>query len=186
VRTTRLAAVVVHVDDPRFRDDALSDFVHVRRCRQPGADVEELPDPRLSGEVADQLAQVAGAAARALLAMVEDPAMGSEPPRVGGLRGRQGADSVRPELEQVPAQVDVVALDAKRAGEVEDAVEERLVDRGDPEQPHHDDVPERPDLGSRGSVLPRQPRLPDAVAVQTWHRKQVEDRRGDLEERQEG
>ena len=49
--------VVVHVDDPGLRCDVLGDLVSVARRRDAGADVEELPDPRLPGEVADGTAE---------------------------------------------------------------------------------------------------------------------------------
>jgi hypothetical protein len=45
--------VVVHVDDPGLRRDRLGDLVGAARGRDAGADVEELPDPRLAGEVTD-------------------------------------------------------------------------------------------------------------------------------------
>jgi hypothetical protein len=57
VCATRLATVVVHVDDPRFGCDRLDDLVGVARGRDAGADVKELPDPRLPGEVADDPAE---------------------------------------------------------------------------------------------------------------------------------
>ena len=43
--------VVVDVDDARFRRDRLRDLVGVVGGGQPGADVEELPDARLAGQV---------------------------------------------------------------------------------------------------------------------------------------
>ena len=43
--------VVVHVDHPGFRRDALRDLVHVAGAGQAGADVQELPDPGLGGQV---------------------------------------------------------------------------------------------------------------------------------------
>ena len=49
--------VVVHVDDPGLRRDRLGDLVGVARRRDAGADVEELPDPRLGGQVADGAAE---------------------------------------------------------------------------------------------------------------------------------
>jgi len=45
--------VVIGVHDPRLRRDRLRDLVGVARCRNAGADVQELAYPRLSGEVAD-------------------------------------------------------------------------------------------------------------------------------------
>src|SRR5690606_11027864 len=49
--------VVVHVDDPRVGRCRLRDLVHVRRRRNSGADVKELPDSRLGGEVPDAAEQ---------------------------------------------------------------------------------------------------------------------------------
>jgi hypothetical protein len=49
--------VVVHVDDPRLRRYLLSDLVSVVGGRQAGADVEELPDPGLAGQVTDRADQ---------------------------------------------------------------------------------------------------------------------------------
>jgi len=43
--------VVVDVDDPRLGDDALGDLVGVVGGRQTGADVQELADARLTGQV---------------------------------------------------------------------------------------------------------------------------------------
>jgi hypothetical protein len=51
--TTRLATVVVDVDDPARRGDRLGHLVGVARGRKPGADVEELADPLRGGQVAD-------------------------------------------------------------------------------------------------------------------------------------
>jgi hypothetical protein len=45
--------VVVDVDDPALRRDLLGDLVGVARRGDAGADVEELPYPRLAGQVAD-------------------------------------------------------------------------------------------------------------------------------------
>jgi len=45
--------VVVDVDDPRVRGDALGDLVDVLRGGQPGADVEELPDAVPPGQLRD-------------------------------------------------------------------------------------------------------------------------------------
>src|SRR5690348_5088048 len=53
VHTTRVATVVVHVDDPGLRRDRLGDLVGVARGRDAGADVEELADPGFGGEEAD-------------------------------------------------------------------------------------------------------------------------------------
>ena len=52
VCTTRLAPVVVHVDDPGLGDDGLDDLVQVWRGRQAGADVEKLAEPEIGREVA--------------------------------------------------------------------------------------------------------------------------------------
>jgi hypothetical protein len=49
--------VVVHVDHPRVRRNALRDLVGVVRRRDAGADVEELADARLTGEEADRAGQ---------------------------------------------------------------------------------------------------------------------------------
>ena len=46
--------VVVHVDHPALGGDGLGDLVAVGRGRDAGPDVEELPDPRLGGQVADR------------------------------------------------------------------------------------------------------------------------------------
>jgi len=43
--------VVVHVDDPGFRRDGLGDLVGAVEGGQAGADVEELPDAHLPGQV---------------------------------------------------------------------------------------------------------------------------------------
>ena len=45
--------IVVHVHHPGLRRDRLGDLVGVARRGNTGADVKELPDPRLAGEVAD-------------------------------------------------------------------------------------------------------------------------------------
>jgi hypothetical protein len=46
--------VAVDVDDLGFRCHELSDLVGVLHGGQPGADIEELPDPGLAGQVADR------------------------------------------------------------------------------------------------------------------------------------
>ena len=46
--------VVVHVDDPGVRSDLLGDLVGVVRGGQARADVEELCDPGVGGQVADR------------------------------------------------------------------------------------------------------------------------------------
>ena len=46
--------VVVGVDDPAARRDPLGHLMSVIGSRQPGPDVEELPDPRRAGQVADR------------------------------------------------------------------------------------------------------------------------------------
>ena len=46
--------VVVDVQDPALRRDALGDLVHVVQRRDPGADVEELADAGLADEVVDR------------------------------------------------------------------------------------------------------------------------------------
>ena len=51
--------VVVDVDDPRLRGDVLGDLVGVRRGRDSGTDVEELPDPVLAGQEGDDALQEA-------------------------------------------------------------------------------------------------------------------------------
>src|SRR5690606_27154672 len=45
--------VVVDVDDPGLGRDGLGDLVGVVGGGQPGADVQELPGPRLAGQVGD-------------------------------------------------------------------------------------------------------------------------------------
>jgi hypothetical protein len=50
--------VVVDVDDPAVRRGpplapGPGDFVHAVRRRQPGPDLEELPDPEFPGQIAD-------------------------------------------------------------------------------------------------------------------------------------
>ena len=50
VYTTRLATVIVDVDDPAGGRRALGDLMRVAGGRDPRADVSELPDPRLGGE----------------------------------------------------------------------------------------------------------------------------------------
>lgn len=57
VCTSRLATVVVHVDDPAPRRDQLGDLVSVASGRQAGTNVEELPDPRFFREVPHGAAQ---------------------------------------------------------------------------------------------------------------------------------
>ena len=49
--------VIVHVDDPGVRRRCLRDLVGVARGGDSGADVEELPDTRLPGQVADGAAE---------------------------------------------------------------------------------------------------------------------------------
>ena len=49
--------VVVHVHDPGLRRDRLGDLVGVARRRDAGADVQELADPRVGGQVADGAAE---------------------------------------------------------------------------------------------------------------------------------
>jgi hypothetical protein len=51
VRTTRLAMVVVRVDNPGPRSDPLRHLVHVAGGRQPRPNVEELPHSRFPGQV---------------------------------------------------------------------------------------------------------------------------------------
>jgi hypothetical protein len=53
VCTTRLATVIVGVDDQGIRCLALGHLVDVVGRRQPGPDVEELPDPHLGGQEPD-------------------------------------------------------------------------------------------------------------------------------------
>jgi len=53
VCTTRLATVVVHVHDAGFGRRHLRDLVQVVGARQAGADVQELADPGLPGQVPD-------------------------------------------------------------------------------------------------------------------------------------
>jgi hypothetical protein len=57
VCTTRLATIVVDVDDPGLGWDKLSDLMGVVGGRQPGADVEELRDAIIHGEPAHRLAE---------------------------------------------------------------------------------------------------------------------------------
>ena len=49
--------VVVDVDDPGLGCDRLRHLVEVARRRDAGAEVEELPDPGVGGEVADGAAE---------------------------------------------------------------------------------------------------------------------------------
>ena len=49
--------IVVDVDDPGLRGDGLGDLVGAARRRDAGAEVEELPYPRLGGEVAHGAAE---------------------------------------------------------------------------------------------------------------------------------
>ena len=49
--------VVVHVDDESLRGDRLGDRVGVTRGRDAGADVQELPDPLIGGQVAHRAGQ---------------------------------------------------------------------------------------------------------------------------------
>jgi len=49
--------IVVHVDDSALRGHRLGDLVRVACRRQPGADVQELPDPSLPGQVTHSPAQ---------------------------------------------------------------------------------------------------------------------------------
>jgi len=49
--------VVVDVDDPGLRRDLLGDLVRARPDRQAHADVKELADPGLAGQVADRTDQ---------------------------------------------------------------------------------------------------------------------------------
>ena len=46
--------IVVGVHDPGVRCHLLGHLVGIARCRQPGADVQELPDARLAGQVPDR------------------------------------------------------------------------------------------------------------------------------------
>ncbi len=43
--------IVVDIDDPRLGRDPLGDFMRVINCRQPGPDIEELADSRVSRQV---------------------------------------------------------------------------------------------------------------------------------------
>jgi hypothetical protein len=49
--------VVVHVDDVGLGRGLLRDLMGVVRRRQPGPDVEELPDALLAGQVLDRTGQ---------------------------------------------------------------------------------------------------------------------------------
>ena len=49
--------IVVHVDDPGLRRDGLGYLMGVLSGRQPGADIQELPDPCFPGEELDGPAQ---------------------------------------------------------------------------------------------------------------------------------
>jgi hypothetical protein len=55
--TTRLATLVVRVDDPAVRRDGLGHLVSAARCGQPCAYVQELADAALAGQVAHGAAQ---------------------------------------------------------------------------------------------------------------------------------
>jgi hypothetical protein len=48
--------VVVDVDHPGRRGDRLGDLVHVRAGGDAGADVQELPDPRVLGQEGNRAA----------------------------------------------------------------------------------------------------------------------------------
>jgi len=70
--------VVVHVDDAAVARHLSGHLVHASRGRQSGPDVEELPDPRLAGQVSDRAAEEApvlrdGAAHDVLAEHVEGP-----------------------------------------------------------------------------------------------------------------
>jgi hypothetical protein len=49
--------VIVHVHHPAARVDGLGHLVHVVHGREPGPDVQELPDPGLGYQVPDRPAQ---------------------------------------------------------------------------------------------------------------------------------
>ena len=49
--------VVIDVNDAGFGRDPLGDLMGVASGRDAGADIEELPDPGLGGEVADDAAE---------------------------------------------------------------------------------------------------------------------------------
>jgi len=49
--------VVVHVDHPGAGRGVLGDLVHVAVGRQPGAEIQELPDARLGGQEPDRAAE---------------------------------------------------------------------------------------------------------------------------------
>jgi hypothetical protein len=49
--------VVVDVDNPGIRGNALGHLMSVLRGRQPGAEIKELPDPRFRGQVAHRAAE---------------------------------------------------------------------------------------------------------------------------------
>jgi hypothetical protein len=73
--------VVVDVDHAAARRLRPRHLVHVPHRRQPGPDVEELPDPRLAGQVADRAPEEApvlldGAAHHVLAEHVEGPPRG--------------------------------------------------------------------------------------------------------------
>jgi hypothetical protein len=57
VCTTRLATVVVEVDDAGGRLDPLRDLVHVVRGREPGTDIQQLPEADLADQVTDDPAE---------------------------------------------------------------------------------------------------------------------------------
>jgi hypothetical protein len=73
--------VVVNVDDAAVRRLRPRRLVHVPHGRQPGPDIEELPDPRVAGQVADRAAEEApvlldGAAHHVLAEHVKGPPSG--------------------------------------------------------------------------------------------------------------
>jgi hypothetical protein len=73
--------VVVDVDDAALRRLRPRHLVHVPHGGQPGPDVEELPDPRVAGQVADRAAEetpvlLDGAAHHVLAEHVKGPASG--------------------------------------------------------------------------------------------------------------
>ena len=96
VHTTRLATVIVDVDDPRLGCFPLRNLVHVVLLRDASPDVEELPDPRVPYQVADNPAEQHPVRLRVGVYPVDS----ARPGRVGAL-GRVPVDlEVRRPAEQ--------------------------------------------------------------------------------------
>jgi pimeloyl-ACP methyl ester carboxylesterase len=102
--------VVVDVDDPALRRDRLGDLVHVGVGRQPGTDVEELPDSRLGRQVPDRSREKA-------------PVLYRRGPDLGvGLEARLGDGAIRREVV-LPAEQEVI--DPRRVRQIDAKVDPR-------------------------------------------------------------